>query len=70
MNTTIINSENSKTSDPHRLSLNLTDKTDLRQKDKDIALSNLRIYYTWKNIKRSYKNNKFKISALTWNKEL
>ena len=70
MNTTIMNSENSKTSDPHRLSLNLTDKTDLRQKDKDIALSNLSIYYTWKNIKRSYKNNKFKISALTWNKEL
>ena len=65
-----MNSENSKTSDPHRLSLNLTDKTDLRQKDKDIALSNLSIYYTWKNIKRSYKNNKFKISALTWNKEL
>ena len=70
MNTTIMNSENSKTSDPHRLSLNLTDKTDLRQKDKDIVLSNLSIYYTWKNIKRSYKNNKFKISALTWNKEL
>ena len=70
MNTAIINSENSKTSDPHRLSLNLTDKTDLRQKDKDIVLSNLSIYYTWKNIKRSYKNNKFKISALTWNKEL
>ena len=65
-----MNSENSKTSDPHRLSLNLTDKRDLRQKDKDIALSNLSIYYTWKNIKRSYKNNKFKISALTWNKEL
>ena len=65
-----MNSENSKTSDRHRLSLNLTDKTDLRQKDKDIALSNLSIYYTWKNIKRSYKNNKFKISALTWNKEL
>ena len=70
MNTTFMNSENSKTSDPHRLSLNLTDKRDLRQKDKDIALSNLSIYYTWKNIKRSYKNNKFEISALTWNKEL
>ena len=70
MNTTFMNSENSKICDPHRLSLNLTDKTDLRQKDKDIALSNLSIYYTWKNIKRSYKNNKFKISALTWNKEL
>ena len=60
-----MNSKNSKTSDPHRLLLNLTDKTDLRRKDKYIALSNLSIYYTWKNIKKSYKNNKFKISALT-----
>ena len=54
-----MNSENIKTSDPHRLSLNLTDKIELRQKDKCIALSNLSIYYTWKNIQRSYKNNKF-----------
>ena len=45
-----MNSENSKTSDPHRLLLNLTDKIDLRRKDKYIALSNLSIYYTWKNI--------------------
>ena len=65
-----MNSENSKTSDPHRLLLNLTDKIDLRRKDKYIALSNLSIYYTWKNIKKSYKNNKFKISAPTWNEEL
>ena len=64
-----MNSENSKTSDPHRLLLNLADKTDLRRKDKYIALSNLSIYYTWKNIKNSYKNNKFKISAPTWNEE-
>ena len=64
-----MNSENSKTSDPHRLLLNLTDKIDLRRKDKYIALSNLSIYYTWKNIKKSYKNNKFKISAPTWNEE-
>ena len=69
MNTIFMNSENSKTSDPHRLLLNLTDKIDLRRKDKYIALSNLSIYYTWKNIKKSYKNNKFKISAPTWNEE-
>ena len=60
-----MNSENSKTSDPHRLLLNLTEKIDLRRKDQYIALSNLSIYYTWKNIKKSYKNNKFKISAPT-----
>ena len=61
MNTIFINFENSKTSDRHRLSLILTDKIDLRQKDKYIALSNLSIYYTWKNIKKSNKNNLFKI---------
>ena len=70
MNIIFMNSKNSKTSDPHRLLLNLTDKIDLRRKDKYIALSNLSIYYyTWKNIKKSYKNNKFKISAPTWNEE-
>ena len=60
MNTIFMNSENIKTSDPHRLSRNLTDKIELRQKDKCIALSNLSIYYTWKNIQRSYQNNKFR----------
>ena len=54
-----MNSKNSKTSHPHGLLLNLTDKIDLKRKDKYIALSNLSIYYTWKNIKESYKNNKF-----------
>ena len=34
-----------------------------------IALSSLSIYYTQKNIRKSYKNNKFKISARTWNEE-
>ena len=63
-----MNSKNSTTSDPHRLLLNLTDKIDLR-KDIYIALSNLRMYYTWKNIKKSYKNNKFKLSVPTWNEE-
>ena len=63
------NSKNRKTSDYHRLLFNLTDKRDLKRKDKYIALSNLSIYYTWKNIKKSYKNNKFKISARTWHEE-
>ena len=65
MNTIFMNSKDSKTSDTHRLLLNLTDKIDLRRKYKYIALSNLSIYYTWKNIKKSYKNNKFKISTAT-----
>ena len=69
MNAIFMNSENSKTSDHHKLLPNLTDKIDLRRKDKYTALSNLSIYYTWKNIKQSYKNNKFKISAPTWNEE-
>ena len=62
-----MNSKNGKTTDLHRLLLNLTDKIDFRRKDKYIALSNLSIHKTWKNIKKSYKNNKFKISASTWN---
>ena len=49
--------------------LKLTDKLDLRRGQKTVALSNLSIYYTWKNIKSSYNNNKFKISAPTWNEE-
>ena len=61
-----MNSENSKTFEPHILILKLTDELDLRRGGKIIALSNLSIYYTWKNIKSSY-NNKFKISAPTWN---
>ena len=64
-----MNFENSKTFDPHRILLNLTDKKDLMRSDKYVALSNLSIYYTWNNIRKSYENNKFKISAPTWNKE-
>ena len=69
MDTIFMNSENSKTSAPHRLLLNLSDKINLKRSDKYVALSNLSIYNTWKNIKKSYKNNKFKISAPTWNEE-
>ena len=58
-------SKNIKTSDPHRLLLNLADKTNLKRSDKFVPLLNLKIFYTWKNIKKSYKNNKFKISAPT-----
>ena len=69
MDIIFMNSGNSKTPNPHRLLLNLSDKINLKRKDKYVALSNLNIYYTWKNIKKSYKNNKFKILALTWNEE-
>ena len=58
-----MNSENSKTSKPRVLKLKLTNKLDLRLGEKIIALSNLSIHYTWKNIKSSYNNNKFKISS-------
>ena len=67
MDTIFINSENSRTPKPHILTLKLTNKLDLRIGKKVIALSNLSIYYTWKNIKSSYNNNKFKISVPTWN---
>ena len=64
-----MNSENSKTSKQHVLKLKLTSKLDLRIGEKVIALSNLSIYYTQKNIKSTYNKNKFKISASTWNEE-
>ena len=65
-----MNSENSKTSDPHGLLLNLLDKISLKRSDKYVVLNiNLSIYYTWKNIKKSYKNNRFKISTPTVNKD-
>ena len=65
-----MNSENSRTSEYHVLVLKLTDKLDLRRGQKTVALSNLSIYYTGKNIKSSYNHNKFKICAPTWSEEL
>ena len=62
-----MNSENSKTSEPHRFQLDFTDKLNLKNPNKNMALANLSIYYTWKNIKSEYNNNKFKISAPPWN---
>ena len=70
MDTIFMNSENSKTSENHVLVIKLTDKLDLRRGQKIVALSNLSIYCTWKNIKSSYNNNKFKISVPTWNEVL
>ena len=67
MDTICMNSENSKISKPHVLVLKRTDKLDLRRGEKIISLSNFSIYYTWKNKKSSYNNNKFKISVPTWN---
>ena len=64
-----MNSENSKTPKPHVLVLNLSNKLDLRIGKKVITLSNLSVYYKWRNIKSSYNNNKFKTSAPTWNDE-
>ena len=53
-----MNSKNSKTSEPHRLLINLADKTDLKRSDKYVALSNLSMYYTWKNTKKVIKKQK------------
>ena len=63
MDAIFINSKNSKPSEPYVLILKLTDKLDLRRVDKSITLSNVSIYYTWKNKKSSYNNNEFKRSA-------
>ena len=67
MDTIFINSRNSKTSEPRILLINLSNKVNLKRKDKYVALSNPSIYYTWKNTKKSYKNTTFKISVPTWN---
>ena len=69
MDKIFINSENSRTSEYHVLVLKLTDKLDLRRGQKSVVLSNLSIYYTWKNIKSSYNSNRFKISAPRWSDE-
>ena len=69
MDTLFMNSSNSKICDTLGLLPNILDKINLKRSDKYAALSNISIYYIWKNIKKSYKNNKFKISARAWNEE-
>ena len=60
-------SKSSKTNEPNRFKYDLIDKLDLKNPNKNMALANLTIYYTWKKVKSTYNNNKFKISAPTWN---
>ena len=67
METFFMNSKNSETNEPNRFKHDLIDKLDLKNPNKNMALVNLSIYYTWKNVKSIYNNNKFKISAPTWN---
>ena len=69
METIFAKTENSKTNEPyHKFILNLLQRLNLRS-DKYVALQNLSIYYTWKNIRKQYKNNTLKIIAPTWNHE-
>ena len=69
MGTIFIISENSRNSEYHVLVLKLGDKLDLKKYQTSVALSNLSIYDTWKKVKSSYNNNKFKISAPTWSEK-
>ena len=64
-----MNTLNSKTNESNRFIYQFTDKLNLKHPNKNIALGNLNIYYTWRNIKSEYNNNKFKIHAPTWNDE-
>ena len=64
-----MNTQNSKTDELHQFRLILADKLNLKDPTKNMALANLSIYYTWKNVKSAYNNNKFKSSAPTWNDE-
>ena len=69
MEAIFMNTENSKTDEPHRFSLILADKLNLKDPNKNMALANLSIHYTWKKIKSAYNYNKFEISASAWNDE-
>ena len=67
METFFMNTKNSKTNESHRFKYDLIDKLDFKNPNKNMALGSLSIYYTWKNVKSTYNNHKFKISAPTWN---
>ena len=67
METIFTNTENSKTNEPHRFRLSLVDKFNLKNPNENMALGNSSVYYTWKNIKSAYNNNKFIVSAPAWN---
>ena len=67
METIFIDTENSKTNESKKFLYEFTDKLNFKNPNRNMALANLSIYYTWKNIKSAYNNNKFRISAPTWN---
>ena len=67
METLFMNTLNSKTNESNRFIYQFTDKLNDKNPNKNMVLANLSIYYTWKNIKSEYNNNKFKTSAPTWN---
>ena len=69
METFFMNTKNSKTNESHRFKYDLIDKLDLNNPNKNMALADLSIYYTWKNVKSIYNNNKFKISAPKWSQK-
>ena len=69
METTFINTEISKTSEPHKIVFKLSQRLDLRILDKHVTLQNVSVYYKWKNIRKPYKNNTLKIIVSTWNDE-
>ena len=64
-----MNTLNSNTNESNRFRYNFINKLNYKNPNKNMALANLSIYYTWKNIKFEYNNNKFKIHAPTWNDE-
>ena len=67
METIFMNTGKIKTNEPHKFFLNLSQRLNLRSSYKHVALQNIPIYYTWKNIRKQNKNNKLKIIAPTWN---
>ena len=69
METIFMNTENSKTNKPRKFVLNLSQRLNLRSSNKHVSFQNLFIYYTWKNMRKQYKNNKLKTIAPTWNDE-
>ena len=69
METISLNTENSKTNEPHKFRLTLADKLNIKDPNKNMALTSLNIYCTWKNIKSVCNNSKFKVSASTWSDE-
>ena len=69
MEAIFMTTESSKKNESHKLVLNLSQKLDLKSSNKHVALQNLSIYYTWKNIRKQYENNKLNVTVLMWNDE-